>query len=103
MSLLSIPLKKKLAQLFGQGESNKLINILESFLVNTVYKAATVTIGTTPTQVTFSSPLASVNYELIIFDINGIGWKDITDKLATGFKITGLTPGDLIYLAILTS
>ncbi|KKN36706.1 hypothetical protein LCGC14_0770940 [marine sediment metagenome] len=72
-------------------------------IVTNVYRVATKTIGSTPTQITFSSALPSVNYEIIIFDTNGIGWENITNKLATGFKITGLTAGDIIYLAILTN
>ncbi len=72
-------------------------------IVTNVYRAATEAIGSIPTQITFSSALPSANYEIIIFDVNGIGFENITDKLATGFKITGLTAGNIIYLVILTN
>lgn len=72
-------------------------------IVTNVYRAATVAIGTSSTLVTFSSPLLSANYEIIIFDTNGIGTEKPTNKLAASFKIKGLTAGDIIYLVILTN
>ena len=72
-------------------------------IVTNVYRAATVTIGTSSTLVTFSSPMPSANYEIIIFDTNGIGTEKPTNKLAASFKIKGLTAGDIIYLVILTN
>ena len=72
-------------------------------IVTNVYRAATVAIGTSSTLVTFSSPLPSANYEIIIFDTNGIGTEKPTNKLAASFKIKGLTAGDIIYLVILTN
>ena len=72
-------------------------------IVTNVYRAATVAIGTSSTLVTFSTPLPSANYEIIIFDTNGIGTEKPTNELAASFKIKGLTSGDIIYLVILTN
>ena len=72
-------------------------------IVTNVYRAATVAIGTSSTLVSFSSPLPSANYEIIIFDTNGIGTEKPTNKLASSFKIKGVTAGDIIYLVILTN
>lgn len=72
-------------------------------IVTNVYRAATVAIGTSSTLVTFSSPLPSANYEIIIFDTNGLGTEKPTNKLAASFEIKGLTAGDIIYLVILTN
>ena len=72
-------------------------------IVTDVYRSAVATIGTSSTLVTFSTPLSSANYEIIIFDTNGIGTEKPTNKLAASFKIKGLTPGDIIYLVILTN
>ena len=84
---------------------DSLLNLQDDALsiVTNVYRAATEAIGTSPTQITFSSDLSSANYELIIFDPNEVGWENITDKLKSGFKITGLTAGNIIYLVILTN
>ena len=72
-------------------------------IVTNVYRANLATIGTTSTQVTFSTPLSSANYQIVIVDPNGIGTEKPTNKLATGFKIKGLVAGDIIYLVILTN
>ena len=72
-------------------------------IVTNVYRSDLVAIGTTPTQVTFSSPLPSANYNIIITDPNGLGTEKPTNKLAASFKIKGLTAGEIIYLVILTN
>ena len=72
-------------------------------IVTNVYRSALATIGTSSTLVTFSSPLPSANYEIIIFDTNGIGTEKPTNKLAASFKIKGITDGDIIYFVILTN
>ncbi len=51
----------------------------------------------------FSSPLISDNVEVFIKDPNGTGWKEIVDVTKNGFKITGIRPGTLIYLAFVKS
>ena len=72
-------------------------------IVTNVYRSAVATIGTSSTLVTFSTPLPSAAYEIIIFDTNGIGTEKPTNKLAASFKIKGLTAGDIIYFVILTN
>ena len=72
-------------------------------IVTNVYRSDLATIGTTSTQITFSTPLANANYQIVIVDPNGIGTEKPTSKLATGFKIKGLTTGDIIYFVILTN
>lgn len=96
----------------GGNHNTMLTDLIDSMLntsddalsiVTNVYRAATATIGTSSTLVTFSSPLPSANYEIVIFDTNGIGTEKPTNKLAASFKIAGLTAGDIIYLVILTN
>lgn len=72
-------------------------------IVTNVYRSNLATIGTSSTQITFSTALSSANYQIVIVDPNGIGTEKPTNKLATGFKIKGLTSGDIIYLVILTN
>lgn len=72
-------------------------------IVTNVYRSASKAITTSPTQVTFSTPLANNLYEIVIFDPAGVGFENITDKQTTGFKITGLSPGTIIYFVILTN
>lgn len=71
-------------------------------IVTNVYRSASAAITTSETQITFSTALSSNNYEVTIFD-NGIGFENITDKQAAGFKITGLSNGTIIYFVILTN
>ena len=96
----------------GALHNTMLIDLIDSLvnkstdslsIVTNVYRAATVAIGTSSTLVTFSSPLPSANYEIIIFDTNGLGTEKPTNKLAASFEIKGLTAGDIIYLVILTN
>jgi len=81
------------------------VNVADDALsiVTNVYRSDLATIGTTSTQVTFSSALPSANYQIVIVDPNGIGTEKPTNELATGFKIKGLTAGDIIYFVILTN
>ena len=72
-------------------------------IVTNVYRSDLATISTSSTQITFSTALASANYQIVIVDPNGIGTEKPTNKLATGFKIKGLTAGDIIYFVILTN
>ena len=72
-------------------------------IVTNVYRSASVAITTSETQITFSSALANNLYEVVINDPTGVGWENITDKQTTGFKITGLSSGTIIYFVILTN
>lgn len=72
-------------------------------IVTNVYRSDLATIGTSSTQITFSTALLSANYQIVIVDPNGIGAEKPTNKLATGFKIKALTGGDIIYFVILTN
>ena len=72
-------------------------------IVTNVYRSAAAAITTSETQITFSTPLPSNVYEISISDNNGVGFENITDKQTTGFKITGLTNGTIIYLVFLTN
>lgn len=72
-------------------------------IVTNVYRSNTIAVTTSQTQVTFSSALVSNNYEVVINDPDGVGWENITDKQTTGFKITGLSSGTLIYFVILNN
>lgn len=72
-------------------------------IVTNVYRSASAAITDSETQITFSSPLASSLYEVTIFDGDGIGFENINDKQTTGFKITGLSDGNIIYFVILTN
>lgn len=95
------------------GNHNTMLNDLIDSSVNTssdalsivtnVYRSASVAVTAAQTQVTFSTPLASNNYEVLIVDPNGVGWENITDLQAAGFKITGLGSGTIIYFVILTN
>lgn len=84
---------------------DSMVNVVDDTLsiVTNVYRSDLATIGTTSTQITFSTALSSANYQIVIVDPNGIGTEKPTNKLATGFKIKGLTAGDIIYLVILTN
>ena len=72
-------------------------------IVTNVYRSDLATIGTSSTQITFSTALPNANYQIVIVDPNGIGTEKPTNKLATGFKIKGLSAGDIIYFVILTN
>ena len=72
-------------------------------IVTNVYRSASAAITTSVSQIAFSTPLANNLYEVIIFDPNGVGFENITDKQTTGFKVTGLTAGTIIYMVILTN
>lgn len=72
-------------------------------IVTNVYRAASAPITTSETQITFSSALANNLYEVVINDPAGVGWENITDKQKEGFKITGLSSGNIIYFVILTN
>lgn len=95
------------------ADHNTMLNDLIDSLLNTtddvlsivtnVYRSASAAITTSQTQITFSTALLNNNYEVSIFDGNGVGFENITDKQTTGFKITGLTNGTIIYFVILTN
>jgi len=72
-------------------------------IVTNVYRSASEAITTSQTQITFSTPLPTNTYEIVISDNNGIGFENITDKQTTGFKITGLSNGTIIYMVFLTN
>lgn len=72
-------------------------------IVTNVYRSESEAITTSETQITFSTPLASNLYQVVIFDPSGIGFEDINDEQTTGFKITGLSNGTIIYFVILTN
>ena len=72
-------------------------------IVTNVYRAASAAITSSETQITFSSALANNLYEVVINDPTGVGWENITDKQKEGFKITGLSSGNIIYFVILTN
>ena len=72
-------------------------------IVTNVYRSASAAITTSQTQITFSTALASNLYEVVIFDEVGIGFENITDIQTTGFKITALSNGTIIYFVILTN
>ena len=72
-------------------------------IVTNVYRSASAAITTSVTQITFSSALANNLYEVVINDPAGVGWENITDEQTTGFKITGLSSGNIIYFVILTN
>lgn len=72
-------------------------------LATKIYRAGEQAITTSPTQITFSSDIGTTSYRVIIADINGIGWENITDKQITGFKITGLTNGTINYFVFLNN
>ena len=84
---------------------DSLLNLQDDALsiVTNVYRSASVAITASETQITFSSALANNLYEVVINDPAGVGWENITDKQTTGFKITGLSSGNIIYLVILTN
>lgn len=81
------------------------VNVADDALsiVTNVYRSASEAITTSETQITFSSALSSNLYEVTIFDGDGIGFENITDKQTTGFKITGLSNGNIVYFVILTN
>jgi len=84
---------------------DSMVNVVDDALsiVTNVYRSASEAITDSETQITFSTPLANNLYEVTIFDGDGIGFENITDKQATGFKITGLSNGTIIYFVILTN
>ena len=96
----------------GANHNTLLNDILDSIvnkdsdvlsIVTNVYRSKTEAITIADTQITFSTLLSSALYEIIIFDPDGVGFEKPTNKLATGFKIKGLSSGNIIYLAILTN
>ncbi len=96
----------------GANHNAILNNIIDSMvnkssdlllIVTNVYRSDLATIGTTSTQITFSTPLSSANYQISIQDPNGIGAEKPTNITAAGFKIKGLSAGDIIYFVILTN
>lgn len=85
---------------------NSIVNKLSDSgeLATHIYRSGTkLLVKDTPVQITFSSTLSSASYRVIIEDPNGVGWENITDKLATGFKLTGLTAGTVTYFVILNN
>lgn len=83
----------------GNFESQKMTGlVLKSF-----FRAATEAITTAETQITFSNPLTNANYQLEIIDNDATGYEKPYDLLATGFKIKGLTNGNIGYIAILNN
>ena len=96
----------------GGDHNTMLTDLIDSMLntsddtlsiVTNVYRSASAAITTSVTQITFSTALPSNLYEISITDASGVGFEKITDKQATGFKITGLTNGTIIYFVILTN
>ncbi len=93
----------------GDIMNSMLRNIIDSLvnkssdalsIVGNVYRSDSVAISTSETQVTFNTPLAFDTYKVIIEDTDGIGFENINDLQTTGFKITGLTNGTIIYFVI---
>lgn len=83
----------------GNFQSQKMTGlILRSF-----FRAATEAITIAETQITFSSPLPSANYQLKIIDDEETGYEKPFDIQVTGFKIKGLTDGNIGYMAILNN
>ena len=84
---------------------DSMVNVVDDALsiVTNVYRSASEAITTAETQITFSTPLANNLYEVVIFDPAGIGFENINDEQTTGFKITGLNNGTIIYFVILTN
>ncbi len=72
-------------------------------IVTNVYRSALQAVTAATVQITFSTPLANALYEVIIFDPFGVGFETIADKQPEGFKIDGLSSGNIIYLVILTN
>ena len=96
----------------GSLHNTMLTNLIDSMvnkstdslsIVTNVYRSASAAITASETQITFSSALANNLYEVVINDPAGVGWENITDKQTTGFKITGLSSGTIIYFVILTN
>ena len=96
------------------GELHNTMNedIIDSFvntsddalsIVTNVYRSESAAITTSETQITFSTPLSTNVYEVVIFDPSGIGFENINDEQTTGFKITALSNGTIIYFVILTN
>ncbi len=73
-------------------------------IVTNVYRSAEVAVvKDVQKQITFSSALANNLYDVVISDTEGLGFEGIIDKQTTGFKITPLGTGNLIYFIILTN
>lgn len=72
-------------------------------LATKIYRSNIVSITTSTTQVTFSSSIGTTSYQALILDPNGVGFEAPFDLQETGFKIKGLTNGDIIYLIILNN
>jgi len=53
--------------------------------------------------VTFSSPLPSASYQVIIYDSTGDVGATLVSKAAASFVVNALEPGDIIYHAILNT
>ena len=95
------------------GNHNTMLNDLIDSMVNSVsdslsivtnvYRADSVAITTSDTQITFSTPLSSNTYQIDIFDNLGIGFEEPFDKQTTGFKIKGFSNGTIGYFVILTN
>ena len=72
-------------------------------LATKIYRTDTVAITTSNTQITFSTDIGTASYQVVISDNNGVGFEEPFDLQSTGFKIKGLTNGDIIYLIMLNN
>jgi len=72
-------------------------------LATNIYRTGSEAITTSETQITFTSDIGTTSYRVVIEDLNGVGFENITDKQTTGFKITGLTNGTIDYFAFINN
>jgi len=76
------------------------LNALSSTVSTIVRSAGNVNAAGGIQVIIFSTPLATANYSLSIFDINGLGIK-ATAQSENGFTINALTAGTFNYIAII--
>lgn len=50
--------------------------------------------------IAFSSALSTTNYEVIIYEVGGIGAGEATSKTVNGFDVEAIDATDIIYIAV---
>ena len=80
----------------GDFQSQKMPGaILRAF-----YRSGSITLTGSPQTVAFSSDFPNTNYQVFLIDPNGLGWENLGSFTVSGFDITGLSTGDIGFIAI---
>lgn len=77
--------------------------LIEAYVESRAVRSGEVELTTGTNTISFSTPMPSVNYDVIPFDADGAGFSAAYDKTVNGYKVDALGDGTLIYHAISTT